>query len=119
MIIDMGRIYWSIDKTTSSFDALKETLEKFGLVAVNQRPLGREFGFNRVIDWKSKNGISFSTIWFINLCTIRFGKEDEDFAEVTFDRIEGSYCPYCDHDTIDFVRNGNTVFKIALKRGNV
>lgn len=118
MIIDMGRRYWALDKTTSSFETLTKTLESFGLEKINQRPLGDEMGFHRVIDWKTKEGLSFSTIWFINLCHIRIGEWDSDLAEITFDAIEGSYVPYSEHDTIDFTYLGKAVFRLALKRGD-
>lgn len=115
MNIEMGKIYWKVDNTTSTFDTLKSTLESFGLVAVNQRPFGDEFGFKRVIDWQTPNGISFSTIWHINLCNIRFGEFEGDLAEIMFDSIHGSYGPYYEHDTIDFMYKGNPIFRLALK----
>jgi hypothetical protein len=117
MKIEMGKVYWKIDNTTASFDTLKSTLEGFGLIAVTNRHLGNEFGFKRVIDWQTEHGISFSTIWHINLCNIRIGEWDIDLAEITFDSIIGSYLPYADHDTIDFVYRGNTVLRLALKGG--
>lgn len=115
MKIEMGKVYWKIDNTTATFETLKTVLESFGIVAVEQKPLGDEFGFKRVIDWKTPHGISFSTIWHINLCNIRFGEWDRDLGEITFDGIQGSYLPYCDHDTIDFTYKGNTMFRLALK----
>lgn len=118
MSIEMGKIYWEIDGSTNTFDTLKTTLESFGIVAVNQKPLGKEFGFKRVIDWKTPTGIYFSTIWHINLCHIRFGNEwENDLGEIMFDAIKGSYLPYSDHDTIDFVYRGNTTFRLALRKG--
>lgn len=45
------------------------------------------------------------------------GEWDSDLAEITFDSIVGSYLPYADHDTIDFVYRGNTVLRLALKGG--
>ena len=116
MNIEMGKTYWKIDNTTSTFDTLKSTLESFGIIAVNQRPLGDEFGFKRVIDWRTPTGLQFSTIWHINLCNIRFGNEwENDLGEIMFDMIQGSFLPYVDHDTIDFVYRGNTMFRLALK----
>lgn len=116
MRLEMGKMYWKIDNTVETFDTLKSMLESFGVVAINQRPLGDEFGFKRVIDWETSTGLRFSTIWHINLCNIRFGNEFEnDFGEVTFDGIQGSYLPYCDHNTIDFIYKGNTMFRLALK----
>lgn len=115
MRIEMGKVYWKIDNTTETFDTLKSTLESFGLIAEKQRPLGTEMFFKRVTDWRTKNGISFSTIWHLNLGTIRFGEWDTDLAEITFDSIQGSYLPYAEHDTIDFVYRGNTMFRLALK----
>lgn len=117
MNIEMGKVYWKIDNTTNTFDTLKTTLESFGIIAVNQRPLGTEFGFHRVIDWETPNGITFSTIWHINLCTIRIGEWEVDLAEMDFDGIIGSYLPYADHNTIDFIYKGNRVFKLAIKGG--
>lgn len=117
MRIEMGKVYWKVNNTTDTFDTLKSTLESFGIVAVNQRPLGTEFGFKRVIDWQTAHGILFSTIWHINLCNIRIGEWDNDLAEIMFDSIQGSYLPYADHDTIDFVHRGNTVLRLALKDG--
>lgn len=117
MNIEMGKMYWKADNTVDTFNTLKSFLESLGIVALNQRPLGSEFGFERVIDWKTPTGLQFSTIWYVNLCNIRFGNEFEnDLGEITFDGIQGSYLPYCDHDTIDFVYKGNTVFRLALKR---
>lgn len=117
MNIEMGKVYWKVDNSTITFDTLKTTLESFGLIAENQKPLGDEFGFKRVIDWKTPTGLQFSTIWYVNLCHIRFGNEwENDLAEITFDGIQGSYLPYSDHDTIDFIYRGNTVFRLALKR---
>ena len=118
MKIEMGKVYWKIDNTTNTFDTLKATLESFGIVAVNLKPLGTEFGFKRVIDWQTAHGISFSTIWHINLCNIRIGEWDSDLAEITFDSIVGSYLPYAEHETIDFVYRGNTVLRLALKGGD-
>ncbi len=117
MNAEMGKVYWKIDNTTATFDTLKSTLKSFGLSALCQKPLGTEMGLKRVTEWKTPCGISFSTIWFINLCTIRFGEWDGDVAEITFDSIQGSYVPFCDHETIDFVYKGNTVFRLALKGG--
>lgn len=116
MKIEMGKIYWRVDNTTNTFETLKSTLESFGLIALQQKPLGDEFGFKRVADWKTPSGIFFSTIWYTNLCHIRFGEWDEDFAEISFDSIAGSFGPYCDHDTIDFMYKGNPMFRLALKR---
>lgn len=115
MKIEMGKLYWKADNTTSTFDTLKSTLESFGLIAANQRSLGDELAFKRVIDWKTPHGVSFSTIWYTNLCHIRFGEWDGDFANVMFDKIQGSFGPYCDHNTIDFMYNGNAMFRLALK----
>ena len=117
MSIVMGKVYWKIDGSTETFETLNTTLENFGLVKTNQIPLGDEFGFKRVCVWETKGGMSFSTIWYINLCNIRFGEWDTDLAEITFDSIQGSYLPYSDHDTIDFVYRGNTVLRLAIKRG--
>ena len=111
----MGKLYWKTDDTTSTFDTLKSTLENFGLIAANQRSLGDEFAFKRVIDWKTPYGVSFSTIWYTNLCHIRFGEWDGDFADIMFDKIQGSFGSYCDHNTIDFMYNGNPMFRLALK----
>ena len=116
MKIEMGKTYWKLDNTTNTFETLKSTLENFGLIALKQKPLGDEFGFKRVTNWKTPCGISFSTIWYINLCTIRIGEWDGDFAEIIFDSIAGSFGPFCDHDTIDFMYNGNPMFRLALKR---
>ena len=116
MKVEMGTVYWKIDNTTATFETLKTTLEGFGLVAINQKPLGNEFGFKRVIDWKTPTGLQFSTIWHINLCDIRFGNEwENDLGEIMFDGIQGSYLPYADHDTIDFTYKGSTMFRLALK----
>ena len=115
MKVEMGTVYWKADGTTSTFDTLKSTLESLGIVEVNQRPLGTEFGFNRVVDWQTPHGISFSTIWYINVCYIRLGEWDGDLAEITFDSIEGAYLPYADHETIDFTYKGNTMLRLALK----
>ena len=120
MNVEMGATYWKIDGTVNTFDTLKSQLESFGLIAINQRPLGDEFGFKRVIDWETPTGLHFSTIWHINICNIRFGNEFEnDFGEITFEGIQGSYLPYCDHNTIDFVYKGNTMYRLALKRNEV
>lgn len=115
MKIEMGKVYWKLDNTTSTFDTLKTTLEELGLIFDKQVPLGDEFGFHRVIQWSTKYGLSFSTIWYKNLCNIRFGYWDADLAEVMFDSIQGSYLPYSEHDTIDFMYKGNTMFRLALK----
>lgn len=115
MNIEMGKVYWKIDNTKETFNTLAETLASFGITNTNQRELGTEMGFKRVYDWKTNGGLSFSTIWYINLCTLRFGDYESDVAEVTFDSIMGSYGPYADHNTIDFVYRGNTVFKLALR----
>ena len=115
MNIEMGKVYWKSDNTTDTFETLKSILEKFGLVAVNQKTLGNEFRFKRVIDWRTPTGLEFSTIWYINLCNIRFGdKWENDLGEIMFDGIKGSYLPYAGHDTIDFCYKGNTVFRLAL-----
>lgn len=66
MKIEMGKIYWKVDYTTNTFETLKSTLESFGLIALQQKPLGYEFGFKRVTDWKTPCGISFSTIWYVS-----------------------------------------------------
>ena len=116
MKIEMGKVYWKIDGSTNTFDTLKTTLENFGLVVKNQKPLGTEFGFKRVVDWVTENGLYFSTIWFKNICTIRIGNWEGDLAEVEFDAIQGSYLPYCDHETIDFTYKGCRVFRLALRR---
>lgn len=117
MNIEMGKVYWKTNNTVDTFETLKATLEEFGLVVVNQKTLGDEFGFKRVIDWRTPTGLQFSTIWYINLCNIRFGNEwENDLGEIMFDGIQGSYLPYSDHDTIDFVHKGNTMFRLALKR---
>lgn len=119
MNIEMGKVYWKINNTVATFETLKTMLEEFGLVTINQRPLGDEFGFKRVIDWETPTGLQFSTIWHINLCNIRFGNEwENDLGEIMFDGIQGSYLPYSDHDTIDFVYKGNTMFRLALKNSN-
>lgn len=116
MNVEMGKVYWKTNNTVDTFETLKTTLEEFGLVATNQRPLGDEYGFKRVIDWQTPTGLQFSTIWYVNLCNIRFGNEFEnDLGEIMFDGIQGSYLPYSDHDTIDFVYKGNTMFRLALK----
>lgn len=116
MKIEMGKTYWKANNTTETFDTLKETLEKFGLVAVRQKPLGDEFGFQRVIDWETPTGICFSTIWYINLCNIRFGdKWENDLAEIMFNSIQGSYGPLSGHDTIDFMYRGNPMLRLALR----
>lgn len=117
MNVEMGKTYWKIDNTTNSFDTLISTIEGFGIVAENKRPFGDEYGFKRVVDWKTPCGLAFSTIWHINLCTIRLGDWDSDFAEIHFDRICGSYGPYCNHDTIDFIHKGEPMFRLALKEG--
>ena len=117
MNVEMGKMYWKIDNTVYTFDTLKSFLESFGIVALNQRPSSSEFGFKRVIDWQTPTGMQFSTIWHINLCTIRFGsKWENDLGDIVFDGIQGSYIPYSDHNTIDFVHNGNITFKLALKK---
>lgn len=116
MKVEMWKVYWKTDDTTETFETLKSTLESFGIVAVNQKPLGDEFGFNRVIEWQTPCGISFSTIWYKNLCHIRIGEWDGDLAEIMFDSIQGSYLPYSDHDTIDFVHKGNRTLKLAIKQ---
>lgn len=117
MNIEMGKLYWKADNTVDTFETLDATLESFGLVKTNQRPLGRESSFERVRDWETPTGLQFSTIWYKNLCNIRFGNEFEnDLGEIMFDEIRGSYLPYCDHDTIDFAYRGNTMFRLALKR---
>ena len=116
MNIEMGKVYWKTDGKVDTFDTLKSLMENLGIVVLNQRPLGDEFGFKRVIDWQTPTGLQFSTIWYVNICNIRFGNEFEnDLGEITFDGIQGSYLPYCDHNTIDFVYRGNTVFRLALK----
>lgn len=116
MNIEMGKTYWKTNNTTFTFDTLKSTLEGFGLIALDNHHLGDEMGFKRVIDWETPTGIKFSTIWYINLCNIRFGdKWENDIAEIMFDSIQGSYGPYCDHDTIDFMYRGNPVLRLALK----
>ena len=47
------------------------------------------------------------------MCNIRFGNEFEnDFGEITFEGIQGSYLPYCDHNTIDFVYKGKSFFSL-------
>lgn len=117
MSIEMGKMYWKADGTVGTFEDLEYLLENFGLVILNKRPLGDEFSFKRVIDWQTPTGLQFSTIWYVNLCNIRFGNEFEnDLGEIMFDGIQGSYLPYSDHDTIDFVYKGNTMFRLALKR---
>ena len=104
MNIEMGRTYWKTNNTSETFETLKTTLEEFGLTAINQRPFGNEFCFKRVVDWESPTGLQFSTIWYVNICTIRFGNEFEnDLGEIMFDGIQVSYLPYSDHNTIDFV----------------
>ena len=113
--IEMGKVYWKIDNTAETFEGLRTTLESFGLHMIDQKPLGDEFGFKRVFDWQTNGGISFSTIWYINLCTIRIGSWESDLAEINFDSIQGSYSPYGEHETIDFVCRGNTTFRLALK----
>ena len=116
MNIEMGKMYWKADGTVGTFETLEYFLENIGLTALNRRPLGSEFGFKRVIDWESPTGLQFSTIWYVNICTIRFGNEFEnDLGEIMFDGIQGSYLPYSDHNTIDFVYKGNTVFRLALR----
>lgn len=117
MKVEMGKTYWKVDNTTSTFDSLKSTLEEFGIVFKSQHPLGDEYGFERVIDWQTPHGISFSTIWHINLCDIRLGEWDSDLAEIMFDSIRGSYLPYAEHETIDFVYRGATMLRLALKGG--
>lgn len=119
MNIEMGKTYWKIDNTTATFEALKTRLKNFGITEINHRSFEDEFGFKRISDWKTQTGMRFSTIWFVNLCTIRFGdKWDDDFGEVIFDEIQGAYLPYCDHDTIEFVYKGVPVFKLALRRNS-
>lgn len=116
MKVKMGKTYWRVDGDTNTFDSLDKTLEDFGLVKVNERTLGSEYGFKRVRDWKTNKGLFFSTIWYTNLCHIRLGEYDSDFAEITFDTIQGSYLPSADHNTIDFCYRGNRVFKLALRK---
>ena len=116
MKVEIGKVYWKIDNTANTFETLKKTLESLGLIAERQKPFGSETGFLRVIDWRTETGITFSTIWHINLGSIRFGDWDNDFAEINFDSIQGSYLPYCDHNTIDFVYRGNTMLRLALKK---
>ena len=117
MKIEMGKVYWKNDNTVATFETLENTLEDLGLTIINKRPLGNEFGLKRVIDWQTPTGLKFSTIWFVNICNIRFGDEFEnDFGGITFDEIRGSYMPYCDHETIDFAYKGNAMFRLALKR---
>lgn len=116
MNIESGKVYWKIDNTTDTFETLGSTLESFGLIATRRKPLGNEAIFNRVVDWQTPCGISFSTIWHINLCNIRLGEWSGDLAEIMFDGIKGSNLPYSDHDTIDFTYKGNTMFRLALRR---
>lgn len=116
MNVEMGKVYWKVDGSTNTFETLTATLEGFGIRKVKQKPLGREFGFERVVNWETPTGIQFSTIWYVNLCNIRFGNEwENDLGEIMFDGIQGSYLPYSDHDTIDFIYKGNTMFRLALK----
>lgn len=119
MSVEMGKTYWKIDETTSTYETLRATLRDFGLIETNQKALGDEFAFKRVIEWETKEGLSFSTIWYINLCHIRLGEFESDLAEITFDAITGSYLPYSDHDTIDFIHRGNRVLRLGLKKGDV
>lgn len=116
MNIEMGKVYWQLDDTTSTYDTLKTTLESFGLVAIRQKPLGSEISFKRVTDWQTPSGVLFSTIWYKNLCHIRIGEWGGDFAEVMFDRICGSFGPIYEHDTIDFMYKGTPMFRLAIKR---
>ena len=116
MKVEMGKVYWRVDGETNTFDSLDATLESFGLIKLRERPLGNEFAFKRVRDWKTNSGLVFSTIWYRNLCHIRFEDYDSDFAEITFDTIEGSYMPYADHNTIAFCYRGNSVFRLALRK---
>ena len=116
MNIEMGKVYWKADNTVGTFEDLEYLLENIGLIILDKRPLGDEFGFRRVIDWQTPTGLKFSTIWYVNICNIRFGNEFEnDFGEIMFDEIRGSYMPYCDHETIDFAYKGNSMFRLALK----
>lgn len=115
MKVEMGKVYWRLDNTTDTFDTLKSTLESLGIISDKQESLGTEFGFDRVMRWSTPYGLSFSTIWYKNLCTIRLGYWDADFAEISFDSIQGSYGPCCDHNTIDFMYRGNPMFRLALK----
>ena len=118
MRIERGKVYWKVNGGTNTFDTLDTTLESFGLVKVGERTLGGEYGFKRVRDWKTRSGISFSTIWYVNFCNIRFGDYDIDIAEITFDTIQGSCLPYADHHTVDFYYRGNRVFTLALRKEN-
>ena len=116
MKIEMGKVYWKSDGSINTFETLSTTLTSFGIRKVKQKPLGREFGFERVVDWETPTGLQFSTIWYVNLSNIRFGNEwEDDLGEIMFDEIRGSYLPYADHDTIDFAYKGNTMFRLALK----
>lgn len=115
MSIEMGKRYWRLDGSTATRETLISTLESFGLTAVKEHSIGDEL-FKRVVDWQSQNSIQFSTIWYVNLCHIRIGEWGGDFADINFDSIVGSYWPFYEHDTIDFMYNDNPMFRLALKR---
>lgn len=113
---EMGSTCFQLDGTVNSREELETFLVNLGLTMVKKKPLGSNDSYNRVSEFTDGQGLIFGIIWFINLVTVHFGTNYGNFIEFEFNKIIGSYLPYTDHITLDFMYGTNRVAKIAILR---
>lgn len=106
---EMGRNYFKIDGTVDSKQKLIDFFAANGFEILDVTDV-------RNINVRSKDGLEFKVIWFINLCHVSIGKWGEVVLESTFDEIMGSYGPWVDHNVFDFFYEGNVTIKLAIGR---
>jgi hypothetical protein len=112
---EMGKLYFKIDGTTESRDKLIKFFEDWGFKSEPKSEVGDEY-YKRGILFTNSTGFSVYVIWFINLVYIKIGEWGKGFMEVTFTEIVGSYVPYVDHNTFDFIYDKNRVLVLAIPR---
>jgi len=111
--IEMGKTYFELNDTIDTHDSLIEFFKDLGFELIENKSLGNEM-FNRVSRFTDNNGLTFDVIWFKNLAHLRFGEWKNNFVEFYFTKIIGSYLPYCDHNTLDFLDEDKRTFKLAI-----
>lgn len=110
----MGVEYFKIDGTTGSKEKLRKLFEELGFIFVGE--VGKDPYYSRIDSFTNNKGLDFYTEWFINLAHIRFGNWENGLVEIDFDSIKGSYLPYCDHETLSFMRGGVVTGTLAVPR---
>lgn len=114
---EMGVRYWKINGETNSYDSLHDFFIQCGMEEIT--PDGFK---DEITGWPRKRmytdgTITFTTEWFINLATLRFGGWDGSLCDISFDEIKGSFLPYSDHNTFRFLCGGKYVCNLALQKG--